>query len=172
VARPRNLETTAMDSTIYVDADACPVKDEIYKVALRHQLQVYVVSNHFIQTPKSPMINKVIVEKGPDAADNWIIEQVVSGDVVVTSDIPLAARALEKTAYAIAPYGKEFTKDSIGMALAQRSLMEQLREVGERTGGPAFFSPSHRSKFLQILNEAIVREKRRQSRSIDRQDHL
>jgi len=172
VARPRNLETTAMDSTIYVDADACPVKDEIYKVALRHQLQVYVVSNHFIQTPKSPLINKVIVEKGPDAADNWIIEQVVSGDVVVTNDIPLAARALEKTAYAIAPYGKEFTKDSIGMALAQRSLMEQLREVGERTGGPAFFSPSHRSKFLQILNEAIVREKRRQSRSIDRQDHL
>ena len=172
MARPRSLETTAMDSAIYIDADACPVKDEIYKVALRHQLQVYVVSNRFIQTPKSPIINNVIVEKGADAADNWIIEQVVSGDVVVTSDIPLAARALEKSAYAISPYGKEFTKDSIGMALAQRSLMEQLREVGERTEGPSFFSHSHRSKFLQILNEAIVREKRRQSPSIDRQDRL
>ena len=115
-----------MDIIIYIDADACPVKDEIYKVALRHQLQVYVVSNSFILTPQSPMINKVIVEKGADVAD------------------------------------------SIGMALAQRSLMEQLREAGEITGGPSFFSPSHRSKFLKVLNEAIVREKRRQSRSIDR----
>jgi uncharacterized protein len=152
-----------MTLKIYIDADACPVKEETYKVALRYGLQSFVISNSFIQIPTAPLIKRVVVAAGADAADDWIVEHVVAGDVVVTSDIPLAARVLAKEAHAIAPYGREFTEDSIGLALAQRSLMEHIRSTGEITGGPPPFSTMNRSRFLQVLDQVIVREKRKRS---------
>ncbi len=148
---------------IYIDADACPVKEETYKVAIRYGLQTFVISNSFMQIPASPLITRVIVAAGADAADDWIAERVVAGDVVVTSDIPLAARVLAKEAHAIAPYGRPFTEESIGLALAQRSLMEHIRSTGERTGGPPPFSQTNRSRFLQALDQAIARERRKRS---------
>ncbi len=151
-----------MTITVYIDADACPVKDETYKVAARYGLHTFVVSNSFIQIPKSPLIARMIVDAGPDIADDWIAEQAIAGDVVVTNDIPLAGRVLAKDAHAIAPNGRPFTKDSIGAALAQRAIMEHIRSTGETTGGPPPFSPNDRSKFLQALDETITREKRRQ----------
>lgn len=151
-----------MTITVYIDADACPVKDETYKVAARYGLHTFVVSNSFIQIPKSPSITRMIVDAGPDIADDWIAEQAVAGDVVITNDIPLAGRVLAKDAHAIAPNGRPFTKDSIGAALAQRSIMEHIRSTGEITGGPPPFSSADRSKFLQSLDETINREKRRQ----------
>ena len=150
-----------MTIKIYIDADACPVKEETYKVAARYGLQTFVVSNSFIQIPPSPLIARIIVATGADVADDWIAEQVVAGDVVVTNDIPLAGRVLAKDAHAIAPHGRAFTEDSIGMALAQRSLMEHIRSTGEITGGPPPFSSANRSRFLQALDQAITREKRR-----------
>ena len=119
-----------MTIKIYIDADACPVKEETYKVAARYGLQTLVVSNGFIQIPPSPLIARIIVGAGPDVADDWIAEQVVAGDVVVTNDIPLAGRVLAKDAHAVAPYGRAFTEDSIGLALAQRALMEHIRSTG------------------------------------------
>ena len=151
-----------MTITVYIDADACPVKDETYKVAARYGLHTFVVSNSFIQIPKSPLIARMIVDAGPDIADDWIAEQAVAGDVVITNDIPLAGRVLAKDAHAIAPNGRPFTKDSIGAALAQRAIMEHIRSTGEITGGPSPFSSGDRSKFLQALDETITREKRRQ----------
>lgn len=148
---------------IYIDADACPVKEEVYKVAIRYGLQTFVVSNSFIQIPKSPLIARIIVSAGADAADDWIAENIAVGDVVVTSDIPLAARVLQRDAHAVAPYGRPFTADSIGMALAQRSLMEQLRATGEATGGPPPFSSANRSRFLQALDQTIAREMRKRA---------
>jgi uncharacterized protein YaiI (UPF0178 family) len=150
-----------MTITIYIDADACPVKEETYKVASRHGLRTLVVSNSFMQIPLSPLIARVIVDAGADVADDWIAERVVAGDVVVTNDIPLAGRILAKDAHAIAPYGRAFTKDSIGLALAQRALMEHIRSTGEITSGPPLFSSANRSQFLQALNQAITREQRR-----------
>jgi uncharacterized protein YaiI (UPF0178 family) len=147
--------------TIYIDADACPVKDETYKVAARHQLRTVVVSNSFMQIPQSPLIARIIVGAGADVADDWIADRVVAGDVVVTNDIPLAARVLAKDARAIAPHGRAFTNDSIGLALARRALMEHIRSTGEITGGPPPFSPADRSRFLQALDQAIGREQRR-----------
>ncbi|HEY8163022.1 MAG TPA: YaiI/YqxD family protein [Methylocystis sp.] len=152
-----------MALTIFIDADACPVKEETYKVAIRYGLQTFVISNSFMQIPTSPLITRVIVAAGADAADDWIVEHVVAGDVVVTSDIPLAARVLAKEAHAIAPYGRAFTEESIGLALAQRALMEHIRSTGETTGGPPPFSPKDRSRFLQALDQAIAREKRKRS---------
>lgn len=146
--------------TIYIDADACPVKDETYKVAERYKLMTFVVSNSFIQIPKSPLIQRMIVDAGPDVADDWIAEQVVAGDVVITNDIPLADRVLARKAHAIAPNGRPFTPDSIGAALAQRAIMEHIRSTGEITGGPAAFSAANRSQFLQALDQVIVREQR------------
>src|SRR5262249_64618 len=125
---------------IYVDADACPVKEEVYKVARRVGLDVHVVANSFIRTPGEPRIAFVLVEAGADAADDWIAERVGPGDIVVTNDIPLAARALEKGAEALSPTAKVFTTDMIGSALATRGLMEHLRSFGEITSGPAPFS--------------------------------
>lgn len=154
-----------MTITIYVDADACPVKEETYRVAGRHGLQTFVVSNSFIQIPRSPLITRIIVDAGADVADDWIAERALAGDIVITNDIPLASRILAKEAYAIAPYGRAFTNDSIGLALAQRSLMEHIRSTGEVTGGPPPFSSANRSQFLQLLNEAIVREQRRRLRA-------
>jgi len=146
---------------IYLDADACPVKDEAYRVAQRYGLKVYVVSNSFMMVPKHPLIERVVVEAGPDVADNWIAEQAEPGDIVVTQDIPLAERALAKDAYALAPNGRAFTRDSIGSAMAQRAIMEQIRATGAIAGGPKPFGPADRSRFLQALDETIVRERRR-----------
>lgn len=154
-----------MTIKIYIDADACPVKEETYKVAIRYGLHTVVVSNSFMQIPSSPLISRIIVTAGPDVADDWIAEHIVAGDVVVTSDIPLAARVLAKEAHAIAPYGPAFTEDSIGLALAQRSIMEHIRSTGETTGGPPPFSSANRSRFLQALDQTIARERRKRALS-------
>lgn len=150
-----------MTMKIYIDADACPVKEETYKVAMRYGLQVYVVSNSYIQMPSSPLFTRVIVEAGADAADDWIVERIAAGDIAITSDIPLASRVLARNAHAIAFYGRPFTEDSIGLAVAQRSLMEHIRSTGETTGGPPPFSPENRSRFLQALDQIIARERRK-----------
>ena len=160
VANPQTDDTDLNATRIYIDADACPVKDETYKVAERYKLMTFVVSNSFIQIPKSPLIQRMIVDAGPDIADDWIAEQVVGGDVVITNDIPLAGRVLAKSAHAIAPNGRAFTPDSIGAALAQRAIMEHIRSTGEITGGPPPFSNANRSQFLQALDQVITREQR------------
>lgn len=148
------------DLAIYVDADACPVKQEVYRVGERHGLKIYVVSNSPIAVPREPYIERVVVAAGMDAADDWIAERAVKGAIVVTQDIPLAARAVKAGAVAIAPNGKPFTEDTIGMALATRNLMDSLRSAGEITGGPKPFAPKDRSAFLQSLDREIVRLKR------------
>jgi uncharacterized protein YaiI (UPF0178 family) len=146
---------------IFVDADACPVKDETYKVAARYGLKTFVVSNSFIRVPASTLIEARVVEAGPDVADDWIAGEVQPGDIVVTNDIPLADRVLKAGAAAIAPNGRVFTVDSIGSALAQRAIMEHIRSTGEVTGGPKPFAGADRSRFLQALDEAVNRERRR-----------
>src|SRR5579863_10245484 len=150
---------------IYIDADACPVKQEIYRVAERHAgkgtaLEVYVVSNSPIAVPRDEMIERVVVGSGMDEADNWIAERAKRGDIVVTADVPLASRAVKAGAEVITPNGKAFTEDSIGAALATRNLMDSLRSAGEITGGPKPFAPRDRSSFLSALDQAIVRLKR------------
>jgi uncharacterized protein YaiI (UPF0178 family) len=129
---------------IYVDADACPVKQEVYRVAHRHGVKVFVVSNAFMLVPRDPLIERVIVGQGFDAADDWIAERAGPGDVVVTSDIPLAHRAVKAGAAVLAPNGRAFDEASIGMALATRDLMQDLRAAGEVTGGPKPFSARRR----------------------------
>jgi uncharacterized protein YaiI (UPF0178 family) len=146
---------------IFIDADACPVKDEVYKVAARYGLKTFVVSNSFIQIPRSAMIERMIVDAGPDVADDWIAEHTEPGDIAVTNDIPLADRVLKAGGAAIAPNGRPFTHDSIGSALAQRSIMEHIRSTGEITGGPKAFGPADRSRFLQALDEAVNRQRRK-----------
>lgn len=145
---------------IYIDADACPVKDEIYKVAGRYGLKTYVVCNAFIRVPTSSMIELVVVDAGPDVADDWIAERVRPGDICITNDIPLAERCLQAGASALGSKGSRFTNDSIGMAIAQRSLMDQLRSTGEFTGGPKAFSAKDRSQFLQALDQEVHRSLR------------
>ncbi len=145
---------------IYIDADACPVKDEAYKVALRYGLHTFVVANAHIQIPAHPLIERVVVDAGPDAADDWIGEHCGVGDIVVTQDIPLADRALKAGAQAIGNSGKPFTKDSIGSALAGREIGEHLRSIGVATSGPKSFGPADRSRFLQELDAAVHRAKR------------
>jgi uncharacterized protein len=145
---------------IYVDADACPVKAEVYRVAERHGVKVFVVSNSFMAVPLHPQIERVIVGSGFDAADDWIAERATRGAVVITSDIPLASRCIRAGADVIAPNGRPFTESSIGMALATRNLMDELRSAGEITGGPKPFSARDRSEFLSALHNAIVRLKR------------
>jgi uncharacterized protein YaiI (UPF0178 family) len=145
---------------IYVDADACPVKDEIYRVAARHGLPVSVVAGGFIRVPNDPLIDRIAAGAGMDAADDWIAERVQPGDIVITSDIPLASRCVKRGAGVLAPNGKAFTEDSIGMALAVRNLMTDLRSAGETTGGPRGFSPKDRSAFLAALDQAIRRSQR------------
>jgi uncharacterized protein YaiI (UPF0178 family) len=154
--------TPSPDKTIiiYVDADACPVKQEVYRVAERHGLRVYVVSNSPIAVPRDPLIERVVVPAGMDVADDWIAERAAKGAIVVTQDIPLAARAVKAGAVAIAPNGKPFSESSIGMTLATRNLMDSLRSAGEITGGPKPFSPKDRSAFLGSLDREIVRLKR------------
>jgi uncharacterized protein YaiI (UPF0178 family) len=145
---------------IYVDADACPVKAEVYRVAERHRLKVYVVANSFITVPKDPLIERVTVGPGFDAADDWIAERARRGTIVITADIPLASRCVKAGADVIGPTGRPFTEASIGMALATRNLMEDLRAMGEVSGGPKPFSPKDRSAFLSSLDLAVVRLKR------------
>jgi uncharacterized protein len=145
---------------IYVDADACPVKAEVYRVAERYGVKVFVVSNSMMVIPRDPMIERVIVSDGFDAADDWIAERVGRGDIVVTADVPLASRCVKAGAACIAPNGRAFTDASVGMALATRNLMQDLRAAGEITGGPKPFSPRDRSAFLSALDQAIVRLKR------------
>ena len=151
--------------TIYIDADACPVKQEIYRVAERHALKgtalkVLVVTNSPITVPREEMIERVVVGAGMDEADNWIAERAGAGAIVITADVPLASRAVKAGAEVIAPNGRAFTVDSIGMTLATRNLMDSLRSAGEITGGPKPFSPRDRSSFLSALDQAIVRLKR------------
>jgi uncharacterized protein len=145
---------------IYVDADACPVKDEVYRVALRHHIPVTVVAVGFIRVPQDPLIERVAAGGAPDAADDWIIGRARPSDIVITADIPLASRAVKLGAKAIAPNGRAFTEEDIGMALAVRNLMHDLRSAGEVTGGPKPFSPRDRSAFLSALDETIRRLQR------------
>ena len=170
---------------LYIDADACPVKQEVYRVAERHALtlkgttlKVYVVTNSPIAVPRDifvggrpdakpgstfagrPLIERVVVGSGMDEADNWIAERAGAGAIVITADVPLASRAVKAGAEAIAPNGRAFTADSIGMTLATRNLMDSLRSAGEITGGPKPFLPRDRSSFLAALDQAIVRLKR------------
>lgn len=145
---------------IYVDADACPVKGEVYKVAERHGLTVHVVTNGGVTVPRDPRVRLVIVGADLDAADDWIAERAGPGDIVVTADVPLAGRCVKAGATVIGPNGRAFTEESIGMALATRNLMTDLREAGQVTGGPRPFSPRDRSAFLSALHEAVVRLKR------------
>jgi hypothetical protein len=152
--------TSGAAIVVYIDADACPVKQEVYRVAERHGLKVFVVSNSPIAIPRDPLIERVVVAAGMDAADDWIAERATKGVIVVTQDIPLAARAVKAGAVAIGPNGKPFSEDTIGMALATRNLMDSLRSAGEITGGPKPFSPKDRSAFLQSLDREIVRLKR------------
>jgi uncharacterized protein YaiI (UPF0178 family) len=146
--------------TIYVDADACPVKNEVYRVAERHGIKVVIVSNSPIAVPRDPLIERVVVAAGMDEADNFIAERVSRGAIVITADIPLASRCVKAGAAAIAPTGRAFTEESIGMTLATRNLMDSLRSAGEITSGPKSFSPRDRSSFLSALDQAIVRLKR------------
>jgi uncharacterized protein len=145
---------------LFIDADACPVKDECYRVAERYGLQVHVVANSWINVPRTPAIDRVVVPAGPDEADNWIAERARPGAIVITQDIPLAARCIKAGAEVLGPTGRLFTDDSIGMALATRNLMEELRGAGETTRGPRPFSPRDRSAFLSALDAAVNRLKR------------
>ena len=145
---------------IYIDADACPVKDEAFKVAARHGLVIHYVSNAWMRLPEGELVRRVVVAEGPDAADNWIADTIEAGDVVVTQDIPLAARCLKKGARAIGNTGKPFTEASIGMALAMRELSQHLRETGESNGFNAAFAKQDRSRFLEALEQAVQASKR------------
>jgi uncharacterized protein YaiI (UPF0178 family) len=145
---------------IYVDADACPVKDEVYRVAARHQVPVTVVAVGFIRVPQDPMIERVAAGASPDAADNWIAERAAAGDIVITADVPLASRCVKAGAEVIAPNGRPFAEQSIGMTLAVRNLMHDLRSAGEVTRGPRPFSPRDRSAFLSALDETVRRVQR------------
>lgn len=145
---------------ILVDADACPVKDEVYKVALRHGAAVVIVSNSPIRVPAHPLISRVMVSDGFDAADDWIAERADKASVVITADILLADRCVKADAQVLAPTGKPFTANSIGSAVATRAIMADLRAGGDIVGGPAPFSKADRSRFLSALDEALVKLKR------------
>src|SRR6202035_4177287 len=150
---------------LFIEADACPVKQEVYRVAERHalkgtDLKVLVVSNSPIAVPRDGLIERVVVGAGMDEADNWIAERARAGDIVITADVPLASRCVKSGATVIAPNGRVFTEESIGMTLVTRNLMDSLRSSGEITGGPKPFAPRDRSSFLAALDQAIVRLKR------------
>jgi uncharacterized protein YaiI (UPF0178 family) len=142
---------------ILVDADACPVKEEIYKVAFRRSVAVKVVSNMRLRVPDHPLIERVVVGADFDAADDWIAEAANSRAVVITTDILLAERCLKAGAAVLAPTGKPFTMSSIGSAIATRAIMADLRAGGDIVGGPAPFAKADRSRFLQALDEVLVR---------------
>jgi uncharacterized protein YaiI (UPF0178 family) len=140
---------------IFIDADACPVKDETYKIAERYQIKTFVVANKYQNVPLTPLIEMKVVAGNFDAADDWIVEQVTERDVVITSDILLADRCLKKKARALGPKGVEFTEDNIGSAVAHRELMQNLRHMGELRGGPAPMDKKARSLFLGKLDQII-----------------
>lgn len=142
---------------IYVDGDACPVKEEVLRVAARHGVEVVMVGNSWLRRAAAPNVRMVVVPEGPDAADDWIAEHIGAGDVAVTADIPLAARCLERGASVLGPTGKPFTGDSIGMALAMRDLNAVLRETGEIKGYVASITKRDRSRFLEALELAVRR---------------
>jgi uncharacterized protein len=150
---------------IYVDADACPVKDEVYRVAARHRLPVTVVAAGFIRIPQDPLIERIAAGSAMDAADDWIAQHVAAGDIVVTADVPLADRCVKAGAQVIAPDGRPFSEQSIGMTLAMRNLMHDLRSAGAVTRGPRPFSPRDRSAFLSALEETIRRAQRARAQS-------
>ncbi|WP_418160408.1 YaiI/YqxD family protein [Benzoatithermus flavus] len=140
---------------IYVDGDACPVKDEVYRVAGRYGLQVKVVANGWLRVPESPLIERVTVSGGLDRADDWIVEHVGPGDIAITADVPLASRCIKQGARVIAPTGRAFTEASIGNDLATRNLMTELRDTGQIRGGGRPFTKEDRSRFLQTLDAAV-----------------
>ena len=140
---------------IFIDADACPVKNEVYCVAGRYKLDVTLVANSWMRVPDEKFIKLEVVGGNFDEADDWIVEQVKPHDIVITTDILLAGRCLKEEAYVIGPNGKSFDKDSIGDAIAMRSLMSELRDSGEMTGGPPPFKKKDRSNFLQELDRVI-----------------
>ena len=151
-------------TTIYVDADGCPVKEEVYKVARRHQVAVILVANAWMRVPESSLIQLRKVGDGFDEADDWIVENAQAGDVAVTTDIPLAARLIEKDVRVVGPRGREFKEDQIGNALATREVLSHLRDMGEVTGGPPPMRPKDRSSFLSTLHEiveSVLRKKRK-----------
>ena len=149
------------DLTVYVDADACPVKAEVYRVAERYGLKVYLVANDIMSVPRDqPNVELVVVSDRFDAADDWIAERAGPGAIVVTNDVPLASRCVKAGAYALAPNGRVFSPDSVGMSLAVRNLMQDLRASGEVTGGPPPFSKKDRSAFLSALDLAVARLRR------------
>jgi len=145
---------------ILVDADACPVKDEIYRVAWRTEVPVTIVSNSHLRVPEHPLVTRVVVSDGFDAADDWIAEAAGKDAIVVTADILLADRCLKAGATVIAPTGRPFTASSIGGAIATRAIMADLRAGGDQLGGPAPFAKGDRSRFLQALDTAIVAVRR------------
>jgi uncharacterized protein len=144
--------------TLYIDADACPVKDEVYRVAERTGCPVVVVANSYIRTPEG--VRMVVVDAGPDVADDWIADQIKPHDITITSDIPLADRVLKAGGAAVNPKGGIFTRDSIASSLATREIMEHLRSIGETTSGPRPISPKDRSNFLSALDTLVQKAKR------------
>lgn len=140
---------------IYIDADACPVKDEVFRVAQRYELDVILVANAWMKTPASKQIRLEVVGGKFDEADDWIVDHVEADDIVISADIPLAARCLEKDAHVLGPKGRVFTKDNIGDILATREVMSHLRDMGTMAGGPAPFQKKDRSRFLQVLDRMI-----------------
>nr|WP_306249876.1 YaiI/YqxD family protein [Parvularcula sp. IMCC14364] len=152
------MTTSAM--RILVDADACPVKEEIYKVAFRHKVPVAIVANSYMRLPQHPLIERVVVSDGFDAADDYVAEAANSASVVITADILLADRCLKADAVVINPNGKPFTEDMIGSAIATRAIMADLRAGGDQIGGAAPFSKADRSRFLSALDAALVKLKR------------
>ena len=148
-------------SDIFVDADGCPVKPEVYRVAQRYGLKVTLVSNSPMRIPREDWLALVVVEGQFDAADDWIVEHVSDKDIVISGDIPLASRCLKKGALVLGPTGRVFTEDNIGEALASREILSHLRDLGTITGGPAPFENRDRSRFLQRLDEAIQAVRRR-----------
>lgn len=149
---------------ILVDADACPVKEEIYKVAFRHAIAVAIVSNSAMRIPVHPLVERMIVSDGFDAADDWIAERADADAICITADILLADRCLKAGAVVLAPNGRPFTANSIGSAIATRAIMADLRAGGDVIGGPEPFGKSDRSRFLSMLDEALVRLKRAQEK--------
>jgi uncharacterized protein len=140
---------------IYIDADGCPVKDEVYKVAARYKIKVFVVANKHLKIPADPMIEMCVASSGFDAADDWIVEKITNQDIVVTADILLANRCVQKGARALDSKGNEFTEDNVGSAVATRELMQNLRYMGEMRGGPAPMDKKARSQFLNKLDQII-----------------
>ena len=145
---------------IYVDADACPVKNEVERVATRHKLKTYMVCDGGIRPSLNPLIQLVVVNQGADAADDWIADHIKKSDICVTNDILLAARCLKKGAFVLKSNGKSYTDDNIGIALAKREIMEKIRETGEMTGGPPPFSKADRSKFLDQMEMTVLKAKK------------